>query len=1059
LTSLASPESGYRLSPQQARLWGLLAQAPSAPRAGCVLLLRGELDRERLQSALSDLVTRHEILRTVHRALASGSMGVQVPQAGFVPQLELVPLQALPGTADERLAAAIEQMRAARSPLSADTALRCTLTELEAGHHALTLDVPALSLDGRSLIALGGWLAEAWERRGGEVLQFADVAELFNELLEGQESEVGRRQWRSIDPSPLVEEGRGPEAFCVRSRPVPLPRDFGGVLRRAAERSGVEPWVLVLGAWQALQCRMGAGPEWSIAVGLPGRTFEGLGDALGLFERRVPLDLVVETSRGLGALAGALEGHLRHAAEWQDYYVLDPSRRFRLAFTALEVPAPSQTAGLTVEVAAVEPLVDVFELELVLVWRAGSLELQLRADTSRYDLAAHARLAERLATLLTAAISDLEAPIGSLPVVGEVETAWLAGLSGGTERSWPVDHGIPELFAAQVRRTPDRRAVVFGDQHLTYAELATASEALAHRLCALGLPSEARVGLLLERGVSQLVGVLGVLQAGAAYVPLDPMLPRVRLDSMLEQGQVQVVVTQGSLRTLVPEAPGRWCLTLEEVEPASVPPVPLPGVSPNQLAYVLFTSGSTGRPKGVMIAHRSVVNLAAALREAVYARYESERAEGLQVSMSAPLAFDASVKQWVQLLSGHTVHIVPEEARPDPARLAEWVRRSRIDVLDCTPSQLAGLLAHGVGLQPGSPAAVLIGGEAIDEGTWRTLAGAQSCQFVNVYGPTECTVDATCFPVCDSPTPTLGRSLGNVRVRVLDATLAPAPVGVAGELYISGEGVGRGYCGSPALTAERFVPDPVGPPGSRMYRTGDRGRVRENGWIDFLGRGDGQVKLRGVRIELGEIEATLKAQEPVLDAAVLVAGAEPGREHLVGCVVLRTPRDPAAVLAELRTSLRRSLPEYMVPARLFVRDVLPLTPNGKLDRRVLLQDAERAGAEVEVSEPPASETERKVAAIWEELLGVPRVGREQNFFDLGGHSLLAVKLHDRLGAAFSRRLSLVDVFRHATVASLAAHLSSPREPDAPADLDGRATQQRQARERQAQRNRATRGPR
>ncbi|MEO5731116.1 MAG: alpha/beta fold hydrolase, partial [Byssovorax sp.] len=447
------------------------------------------------------------------------------------------------------------------------------------------------------------------------------------------------------------------------------------------------------------------------------------------------------------------------------------------------------------------------------------------------------------------------------------------------------------------------------------------------------------------------------------------------------------------------------------------------------LAYVIFTSGSTGRPKGVMIEHRSVVNLAAALREAVYGGL----GDGLRVSLSAPLAFDASVKQWVQLLAGHTLCVVPDEARPDAAQLCEVVRRHRLDVLDCTPSQLAGLLEHGLGHDPEvSPALVLIGGEAIDQATWSALAAAPHTSFVNVYGPTECTVDATSCIVRRSPTPTIGRPLGNVQVHVLDEARRPVPIGVVGELCIGGAGVGRGYCASPSLTAERFVldPDPTVAPGTRLYRTGDRARFRPDGLVELLGRADGQVKLRGFRIELGEIEAALSRHPDVRACAVLVREDAPGDRRLVAYVV---PHATAATAPALREHLQQSLPAYMVPSAFVPMAALPLSPNGKLDRRALrppeaILDGARGSFVA-----PRSRAELDLAVIFEDLLGVRPVGVRDDFFTLGGHSLLAVRLFARIEARFGRALPLSQLFRGATIEALAGALldTSIRREDSP----------------------------
>jgi len=423
----------------------------------------------------------------------------------------------------------------------------------------------------------------------------------------------------------------------------------------------------------------------------------------------------------------------------------------------------------------------------------------------------------------------------------------------------------------------------------------------------------------------------------------------------------------------------------------------------------------------VMIRHRSVVNLAAALHKAIYI----DCGESLRVTLNAPLSFDASVKQLVQLLFGHTLCVLPEELRLDARELLSYLRHHAIDVLDCTPSQLRPLMDVGLARDShSSPKVALVGGEAIDDAMWSALSASRPTGFYNVYGPTECTVDSAVCRVSDETAkPSIGRPVANAQIYLLNTRLLPAPVGAPAELYLSGHGLARGYLNSPELTAERFMPNPFSQqPGERLYRTGDLGKYHADGKIEFLGRVDHQVKLRGYRIELGEIEAALMEHPGVSEATVIVREDEPGKKKLVGYVAPR--RQSAPSMAELRNWLKQRMPDYMVPASLVALDKFPFTRNGKVDRNALPapEILEREAEEVYVA--PRTEVERRIAEIWREALGVEKVGLNDNFFDLGGHSLLMVQVHNKLREEFKSAISMIDLFRNPTVQSLTKYFTS-----------------------------------
>jgi amino acid adenylation domain-containing protein len=618
------------------------------------------------------------------------------------------------------------------------------------------------------------------------------------------------------------------------------------------------------------------------------------------------------------------------------------------------------------------------------------------------------RVCRMMHTALAGLVEALEAApgraIGSIDVLPEAERRVVVEEWNRTEAEVPGDVCIHDLFEAQAARTPDATALVYENEAVTYAALNARANRLAHHLAGLGVGPEVRVGICLERGTEMIVSVLAVLKAGGAYVPLDPAYPAERLEYVLADAAVPVLVTQESLRAALPAGDGIAVVSVDGDEAqiaAQSVENPQRGVSPDQLAYVIHTSGSTGTPKGVMVPHRGVPNLA-------YAQARRFGIDGSsRVLQFASLSFDAAVAEvFDALLVGAALVLAPREALLPGPGLLETLRRGLVTVATLPPPVLAMLSPDDL------PAlrTIVSAGEAVDAATVERWSAGRA--FVNAYGPTEVTVCATSARCeADGRVPAIGRPLENVRTYVLSAAGWPAPAGVPGELYVGGAGVVRGYLGRPGLTAERFVPDPFGgEPGARLYRTGDRVRWREDGQLEFLGRLDEQVKVRGFRIEPGEIEAALRGHAGVRDWIVVARQAPSGEARLVGYVV--GTADPG----ELRAHLRQSLPDYMVPGAFVVLEQLPLTPNGKIDRRALPDPDLGAG---EDRAAPRTPTEEILAGIWGELLGVDGVGADDEFFALGGHSLLATRLVSRIREAFGVETAIRTIFEDSVLSALA----------------------------------------
>ncbi len=617
---------------------------------------------------------------------------------------------------------------------------------------------------------------------------------------------------------------------------------------------------------------------------------------------------------------------------------------------------------------------------------------------------------QALESLAAALEQAPETPVRTLEILSETERTLLLKTWNATETAYSDQWCIHQLFEQQVEKTPDATALMYEGQTLSYTELNIRANRLAHQLIALGVAPDQPVAICVSRSLAMVVGLLAVLKAGGAYVPLDPAYPGERLAHILRDAVPAILLADNTGCNALGE---KALAGLTVLDPNLLPDQSdrnpqIPALTSRHLAYVIYTSGSTGTPKGVMVEHRSLLNLHGTLTARAFASSPAP----YRVSLNASISFDAALQNILGLLNGYTLVIVPQDVRADSVALLQFLVRTNLDVLDCTPMQLDMLLAAGLH-QHQKALTLLIGGEPISVQTWQAVADIPQLTSYNVYGPTECTVDATlaCIePV--NPYPTIGRPLANTRLYLLDKFGCPVPLGVVGELYIGGAGVARGYLNRSELTAERFLIDPFSEiPGARLYRTGDVARYLPDGNLEFLGRNDQQVKIRGFRIEPGEIEARLTEYPAVSEAVVLVLGE--GQDKRLVAYVVAEPDD--RLVTNLRAYLSTILPDYMVPAAFVRLATLPLTPNGKLDRQALPVPDEEAFAR-QVYEAPQGEMEQTLAAIWCELLGIEQIGRHDNFFALGGHSLLAVRMMNRI-AALGVELPLSTLFKSPSLAA------------------------------------------
>ncbi|HEX8272303.1 MAG TPA: amino acid adenylation domain-containing protein [Longimicrobiaceae bacterium] len=1015
--------------------------------------LTGPLDRDVLERVLSEIVRRHEAVRTVFR-LQDGR-----PVQAFLPPFRLeIPVEDVPPLPRlEREEALRARVRAeAQKPFDLERGplVRAALFRLAPEDHALVLTLHHIVCDGWSF---GVYFRELRELYGAfeaglpsplpELpVQYADYSEWQREYLAGPVSARQLEFWkRHLEGAPALElptdRPRPPvQSFRGAIHRFVLPAGLSDRLRRLAQRESVTLSMLLMAAFEVLLHRYSGQDDVVIGILAGNRNRAEIEPLIGFFINTLPVRTDLRGDPGFLELLRRVRTANVDANDNQDLpfgrileamgAARDLSRNplvqvlfFLHTFVVQNAPPPTDTVRrLAIDTLEGENdiiLVDTgtakFDLTLGVVDLGAHLSAGFEYAADLFDEATVARMVEQFRVLLEEVAADPERPIGSLPLErAEERAAILArGRGAGTAPAAPATlHG---RFAERAGLAPDAVAVACGDARLTYGELDAASDRAARRLRALGVGPESRVGVCLERGVELVVAILAVLKAGGAYVPLDPSYPEERLRFLTGDSGIRVLLTRGGLRGALPGYAGET-VCLDEPEDGGAEPPPAVDPLPDSLAYLIYTSGSTGTPKGVEVTHAAVLRLFAATDPWF------GFGEGDAWTLFHSYAFDFSVwEMWGALLYGGRLVVVPWETSRDPEAFRGLLARERVTVLSQTPSAFRQL-ARADEAAPADDLAlrwVVFGGEALDPASlrpWTDRHGDRRPRLVNMYGITETTVHVTFRPVSradveagrQSP---IGVPIPDLDLYLLDTRGEPVPEGVPGELYVGGAGLARGYRGRPALTAERFVPDPFGAaPGARLYRSGDRARWSAAGELEYLGRTDEQVKVRGFRVEPGEIEAALRAQPGVADAAVVVREDAPGDRRLVAYVA--GAADPAGV----RAALRRTLPDHMVPAAVVALEALPLTAHGKLDRGALPAPEAGGGAG---AEPPAPGAEAALAEIWREVLRVESVGAHDNFFELGGDSILMLQVVARANQA-GLRLSARQMFQAQTVAQAAA---------------------------------------
>jgi amino acid adenylation domain-containing protein/non-ribosomal peptide synthase protein (TIGR01720 family) len=1032
------------LSWSQEQLWFLAQLEPDTPvyNEPCTIRFGGAININALDKAFNEIIKRHESLRTHFITVDGEPVQVIAPAATF--NLTVVDLRQLPQQESKAEALRLAT-RDALQPFDLTTGplLRATLMQIADDDYRLFLTFHHIIIDGVSISSVFlKELAALYKAFSiGESLslaplpvQCADFAlwqrQWFTQEILAPQLKYWKQQLADLPvlQLPYDRPRSAVQTFQGARQYLTLSKELTQALKTLSQQSGVTLYITLLAAFKTLLYRYTGSENIVVGTVSAGRNRPEIEGLIGYFVNT----LVLRTDLSLNPNFLELLSRLRevtlgaYAHEDLPYQklvnTLQPERNlsqnplFQVAFV-LEPPMPSLNSGWTVSYLDIQTDTAKFDLTLALDSRPEGIVGCFEYNTDLFEAATISRMIGHFKTMLAGIVANPIARVSELPLLTQRERYQLLVEWNNTTQEYPQDKCIHQLFEEQVERSPDAIAVVFEDKQLTYRELNQRANCLAHYLKTLSVGPEVLVGICVERSSEMVVGLLGILKAGGAYVPLDPTYPTERLGYMLEDSLVQVLLTSAQLvKSLPKHKAGVVCLDTnwEQIAMQS-DSNPVNGVTRDNLAYVIYTSGSTGKPKGVQIFHRAVVNFLISMR---LAPGLTERDVLLCVTT---LSFDiAALELFGPMIVGARVVMVSREVASDGQQLSETLTKSGATVMQATPASWRLLLEAG--WQGNKQLKILCGGEPMTRDLANQLQ-ARTASLWNMYGPTETTIWSTVYEVeSGKGAVPIGRPIANTQIYLLDQHLQPVPIGVPGELYISGDGVARGYLNRPDLTDEKFIPNPFNnQPGSRLYKTGDQARYLSDGNIEFKGRIDNQVKIRGFRIELGEIEAAIAQYPGVRETVVIAREDVPGHKYLVAYIVPGS--SDALASSDLRGFLKAKLPDYMIPGAFVILSALPLTPNGKVDRRAL--PTPEFHPELQRSlVAPRTPIEEMLASIWADVLRIEQVGVHHNFFELGGHSLLATQVISRVRDTFAVELPLRSLFEAPTIAEFASRVEN-----------------------------------
>ncbi|MEO7360427.1 MAG: amino acid adenylation domain-containing protein [Gemmatimonadaceae bacterium] len=1033
----------------QHRLWILdqLEPGKGAYNVPMQYSITGPLDTHALSVSLSQLVERHEALRTVFERGDNGD-----PRQIIMPARPVVLhlTEQFSATSDDTNEWCTCQANAPFD-LQHGPLLRAALLRTAPDVHVLSITVHHIAFDGWSVNILQRELHVLYDaaKSGREPvlaelpIQYADFTVWQREQSNTPEFEHRLAYWTSrlMAPLPILEFAAGGTPRVTREHnlgavALRIDEPTARALRQLALRSGTTPFTVLLAVFQILLHRHSGQDDIIVGTPVSGRASAETESVIGCFVNTLAIRTDLAGSPDFQSMLNRTRSAMLAALANDDVpfekvvAAVRPDRNtgrnplFQALFSLYESAPQLSLDGLSVSTRDVSLSSAKVDLQLLLKTTPSCIEGTLEFDCDRFDTPSVERMAQHFVELVTSTLANPEAPIGELAMIGAAEREMVLDEWNQTKRSYRCDATVPQLIAEHVASTPDAIAVRDDAGQLTYRELDARAEAIALQLVLRGVGPDVIVALCVERSLTMLAAALGIMKAGGAYLALDPAYPQARLSHMLSDAMPAVIVAEAGLVDRLP-AHHLPIVLLDEiahghtgqVRPITSPFQGAPKLESSNLAYVVYTSGSTGMPKGVGVEHRALVNLLQAMeREPGFTSADTLLAV-------TSLSFDiAALELWLPLVNGARVVIAPRPATVDGDRLAALINESHATVLQATPATWRLLLAAGwTGCKE---LTMLCGGEALPP----TLAAEllpRGRALWNMYGPAETTIWSSVARIAKDSPITLGRPIANTIMRVLDERLMLQPVGVAGELYIGGDGLARGYVNDPDRTASRFIPDPFAA-GQRLYRTGDRVRWRPDGTLEFLGRLDDQVKLRGHRIELGEVEHAMATHEDVQACAVILRSivdvGHDGEMQLIAFYVARPGAAPAS--EALRAHVRRSLPAAMTPDIYVPIGVLPVGPTGKVDRRALASIDAPAPRVMTVQARSRNTIEHDLVQIWERLLGVHPISIREDFFELGGHSLLAVQMLAEIERVRGRRLPLATLFEDATIESIARKIES-----------------------------------
>ena len=1034
----------FPLSFAQRRLWFLDKLQPGSAtyNVPTVVRMAGPIQLDALRKGLTATVARHDALRTTFSA--GGEEPVQkIAPAAEVP-LDLIDLSQVPiGRRESEADRIIREKVRVSFDLTRDLMIRATLVRLQPEQHILVLVTHHIASDEWSLrILLREWAQHYAAFCEGRTVALPELPERYVDFARWQkewaQSDAYQEQlqyWRErlqkppvlqlpVDrPRPATQTTNG--ALSARVIPKALVEE----LKRFSRKERSTLFMTLLTAFKVLLNRYTTQDDLIVGCPIAGRNRLETESVVGFFVNT----LAVRTSLGGNPTFSELLKRVREstlgAYANQDMPFdklveeLHPERSashmpFVQAMFSLnnEFVEDQIFPGIRTEEIEVHTRTSKFEMTVVAKETANGLDVVVEYNTDLFEPDRIERLLGHFEELLGGATRNPDLPISKLEILTADERRQLLVDWNQTARDYPKDASVARIFEEQVARTPDAIALQYGERTITYRDLNTRANQLAHYLRGVGGGPKSCVGVYMERSIEMVTALLGILKAGSAYVPLDLSYPRERLQFMISDAQMPVILTESAHRAELPEGVKTLCLDAEweliRQQPKELPPESAGGDS---LAYIIYTSGSTGQPKGVAVPHRGITRL---VLNTDYVKITPED----RIAQASNASFDAATFEiWGALLNGARAVGIPKETALSPFEFQELLNRERITVLFLTTA-LFNQIAREAPKAFAPLKTVMFGGEAVDPKWVRTiLECAPPERLLHVYGPTENTTFSTWHLVHRVPeegeTVSIGRPLANSTLYVLGPEMQPVPVGVPGEVYVGGDGVGLGYGNRPELTAEKFVADPFSKmPGARLYRTGDLGRFDKDGNLEFVGRIDHQVKLRGFRMELGEIENLLARHPEVANAAVILREDVPGDKRLVAYVIAR---GTALDAGDLKSFLKTQLPEYMIPAAFVFLEEFPLTPNEKIDRKALPAPEANRPELNKTFIAPRDSTEQQLAKIWEKVLGVQPIGVADNFFDLGGHSLMAVKLFSQIEKLLDKKLPLATLFRAPTIEEVA----------------------------------------